>query len=191
MRMKAGRWIRGSSLIPERDDGGLDQSDRRRRDAEWSKGTDQTQENSKWGRPSGLKTKHWAGAISHYLCTHEECWVRPLESDQFWFVFFLPARWCEEERVWKAWGKGTTNSKFPLQVCRIYLDAFPGQSACPQLHPCRAKPSDVPARESARLIDTIYKWKRSGRPVKEQKFTNEKLCISILVYSLYFIYLFF
>lgn len=59
------------------------------------------------------------------------------------------------------------------------------QSACPQLYLCRARPSDVHASACARLIDIIYKWQRSGSPVKEQKFTNQKLCISLLVYSLF------
>lgn len=47
--------------------------------------------------------------------------------------------------------------KLPLQVCLIYLDAFPVQCVCPQLYPYRAKSSDVPASECARLIDIVYK----------------------------------
>lgn len=47
-----------------------------------------------------------------------------------------------------AWKRKKINTRyFTFHICRIYLDTFLVQPACPQLHPFSAKPFSVLASE--------------------------------------------
>lgn len=150
---KRGRWVRSYWLIQERDE------------VAWTSLTEEEvmrsgpketgQNRATWAEEKAPSWNYTTQFFAHLQKEPNQCsGIWP-----FWSAFFLLESWLKREIIWKAWRrKKTSTVNFPLQSCRIYLDAFLLQPAYSQLHPHRAKPSDVLNSECVRLTDIIYKW---------------------------------